>query len=43
MKEKKMYEKQRELDKRYIRRQNKPEVKKYRYNSESEIESEPEA
>ena len=27
MKEKKMYEKQRERDKRYIRRQNKPEVK----------------
>ena len=43
MREKEMCEKQRERDKRYIRRPNKPEVQKYRYCSESEIESEPEA
>ena len=40
---KKIYEKQHKHDKRYIRRLKKPEVKKYRYYSESKIESEPEA
>ena len=43
MREQEMYKKQRERDKRYIRRPKKPEVKKCRYCSESEKESEPEA
>ena len=43
MREKEMYEKQRESDKQYIRRPKKPEVKKYCCYSESEIESESEA
>ena len=43
MKEKEMYEKQSQCDKQYIRQPKKPEVKKYRYHSESEIENKPEA
>ena len=43
MREKDVFEKQRECDKRYIRRLKKPKVKKNRCYSESEIESEPEA
>ena len=43
MREKEIYEKQRECDKQYIRRSKKPELKKQRYFSESEIESESEA
>ena len=43
MREKEVFEKQRECDKRYIRRLKKPKVKKDRCYSESEIESEPEA
>ena len=38
-----MYEKQRERDKQYIRWSKKAEVKKYRFFSESKIESKPEA
>ena len=43
IREKEIYEKQRECDKQYIRRSKKPELKKQRYFSESEIESESEA
>ena len=43
MKEKEIYEKQSQCDKQYIRQPKKPEVKKYRYHSESEIENKPEA
>ena len=43
MREKEIFEKQRERDKWYIRQPKKLEVKKYHYYSESKIESKPEA
>ena len=42
MREKGIYKKQHKRDKRYFRRLEKPEVKKYRYDSESEIQRKPE-
>ena len=43
MREKEMYKKQREREKRYIRGPKKSEVKTHRYYSESEIDCEAEA